>query len=164
MQEAIPYLKAVLQDTEHYDKEVVYLSLARLKVEPYYSDILAKYSSEEPITNKSPDREFDFRYKNLIYLGTQDAFYILRKWLFREDDVYLSSHSSATIPLKSYAALYIHFALESPEVKERFGTEEYVMADGFREEDVIFLRDWMEEHKGNIRFNGGYVKRIITSK
>ncbi|HAI76000.1 MAG TPA: hypothetical protein DCM08_07090 [Microscillaceae bacterium] len=51
MQEAVPYLKQALQDSLVYDPFFVKMALARLQVEPYYSDMIDWLTSKEMITN-----------------------------------------------------------------------------------------------------------------
>lgn len=76
MQEAVPYLKLALQDSLVYDPFFVKMALARLQVEPYYSDMIDWLTSKEMITNYKYLNSFDAyiaRIQSLFYIATPKA-------------------------------------------------------------------------------------------
>jgi len=157
MQEAIPYLEAILKDPKHYDKEVARLSLARLRVEPYYSEVLAECQSSEIVYGRG-DIYTDIRTKadNLLFLASQESIYAFRK-LLEQREKYDPYHGHGTEEDYQYIVAYptaflFHF-IQDEELREYVKEKELYAPFSVTLEDIIYMQEWLEEHKGNISFD-----------
>jgi len=73
MQEAVPYLKQALQDSLVYDPFFVKMALARLQVEPYYSDMIDWLTDKDvlhPLRYLHDPQAYEARIQSLFYIAT----------------------------------------------------------------------------------------------
>ncbi len=153
MQEAVPILKEALNDSKHYDTWPVKLALGRLRVEPYYSDILKKYSSipKKYKYDQTAASDFSDNEEVLIYLATQESIYALSKWLYRKEMVKPFSDDDYRVSIATYPVDTYILLINNESFKKRFPNTR--MVNEITKEDIEFCKKWFKENKGKLEFD-----------
>ena len=142
----------VLEKPDNFRKEKVLEALARMRVEPYYSDYVKKRMlTNDQIMNE--EKWLDFRIEDFVYvLGTQEAFLELSK--------YLLSNKPNTTEVTDYAdhAEYRDFPVSQDAyflIQDNIINEDIQKIMGpYREDiDVLFkpIYDWMQKNYGKYK-------------
>ncbi len=153
MEESIPILKEALNDPKHYDLWPIRLALARLKVEPYYTDILKEYSfiPKKYKYDRAAAGDFSRSERVLMYLATQESIYVLSEWLYREERVRPISDDDYEVSIATYAVSTFTRLINNESFKKRF-PESLTMME-VKKEDIEFCKKWFKENKGKLEFN-----------
>jgi len=157
MQETIPYLEALLKNPKQQDKEVIKLALARLRVEPYYSEALEKYTSEVILSDRyNIDDDCAVKAEVLRYLGTEESIYAIGEWLLREELYYPISHDDYQIFVGhiAFQILYFNVFKDCEDFREEYFEESFEFMDDLKKLRKIY--DWMQENRGKVEYNRDY--------
>jgi len=159
MPETIPYLEALLKNPKQQDKEVIKLALARLRVEPYYSEALEKYTSKEMLPNMySIDDDCIAKTEALWYLGTEESIYAIAEWLLREELYYPFSHGEFQAPVGTLAfdLFYKQVFVENKYFREKYLNEFVSLGLDVKPKMLKEIYDWMQENRGKVEYNRDY--------
>ena len=144
-------LIAALDEPERFKKEVVLEALARMKVEPYYSQYFKERTrSLDEIKKERPN----FRLEDLIeVIRTQDSFKELSKYLLSEAPygVDMSELGSVAHPIYGNAYYLIRDNIKNKELQEML--PDYSVHES--ENDRRKMYDWMQKNHGKYE-----IKRI----
>lgn len=147
-----PLIEA-LDNPEDFVKETVIEALARMRVEPYYSDYVKQRTRTlEQIKKRKPD----FPIKDLVYvIGTQESFLELSKYLLSDcpytitiiDDRTAGTSNAAYTPI-SYEAFYL--------IKDNIKNEDLQKIINKNHisdvpEMATQLYNWMQKNYGNYK-------------
>jgi len=138
--------------SDNFQQEKVLEALARMRVEPYYSDYIKKRTlSEEQIMDEKNWLDFDI--DDFVYvLGTQEAFLELSKYLlsnkpYQMEIIDYADHSETHYNPISLGAFYlIRDNIENKDIQAIIGPN--------REDVEILLKplyDWMQKNYGNYK-------------
>lgn len=152
LQYTIPYLENILNDPKQkLEKETTLLALARLQKEPYYSDMIEKYSNIETIEEIYSTGLFDSVFK-LAYIGTQESIFAATKLLNVKGFYNPFSDDDSKVMLVWQVIEGLLMVIEDQSFLDYFSNNDIDMFN-ITQNDVDFAKKWMEEHKGNIKFN-----------
>ncbi len=156
--EAIPLLQLKAKGYE------AQLALARMEIEPYYTEFLNKYDPENVMKNSDSVRS-EIVYRNILdlkYLGTQTALQKIEKWF------YMDKKKIETY--RRYSDSYANIARETVRklgVSDKFpDLKAYVRKDelskkrffsirnhNVTDEDIQYFKKYFKENKGKIKTN-----------
>ncbi len=178
LREAIPSLQEILKKGNNWYAK---LALARMEVEPYYSEILLRY---DPVTMT---KNIKVLYKDSIkstvyvfkYLATQEALQRIEKYLYMdnpcEDSLIPDEYPSTTYTTIAKQAIFelqkanfpvvVVYGLKDKETRLRFDNyntdEELLSLDvntigtsrNINEVDIQYFKKYFKENKGKIKVN-----------
>jgi hypothetical protein len=162
MQEAIPVLRSALNDGKLYNNELVRLALARLLVEPYYSEALKKYSSRgtliiNGIRINDPIREYYEKAPKLIYIATQESIFAITDWFNRKEKVSPESHDDRLFSVAIYPTQSFIYLIDNESFQKNFTKEKRAvfLPSSITKSDIEFVKKWMLANKGKYEFDRG---------
>ena len=152
----IPLLTEALDKPENFRRETVIEALARMRVEPYYSDYVKKRTlTMEQIKD---DKWLDFSLEDFVYvLGTQESFLELSNYLLSNKPYstividYEDHPEHRHYPVSDNAFILIRDNIENEEVQKMLG-------NGYIEDRTPYLKplyEWMQKNYGKYK-----IKRI----
>jgi hypothetical protein len=159
------YLEEGISLLKLYDKrEEASLALARMEVEPYYSNALREYDPEN-IIKKSDSVYSGVINHNIVtlrYIGTQAALQKIEKWFYMDEKKVRNTDNRYDRPHYQYIpkeTLYLignserfpdlkKYVRKDEETKKRFFSVRY---RSLKDEDLNYFKKYFKENKGNIK-------------
>ncbi len=159
MTESIPLL---ISQANRYEAQ---LALARMRVEPYYTELLSKYDPENIMRNKDSVDVYvpinNARY--LQYIGTQESLQKIEKWLYMGNKKHIGAWKRYFNDYKTVDRQFVHqlgISNMFPDLRA------YVMKDtlsrrrfysprnrNVTDEDIQYFKKYFKENKGKIKAN-----------
>ncbi len=158
---AIPFLKGILKDTIHINTYAVKKSLAKLKIEPYYTEQLKELEKEVTYILENKDGNYDENlniqkkaYLRVRFLNTKKAVLAYSKLLESKyfNTIDEGDYSIASIPIITLGDLLK--LIENKGFKSYFKSSSH----GYNcsrcvEKDVKWAIEWFKSNKDNIQLN-----------
>jgi predicted transposase YbfD/YdcC len=158
MQEAIPVLKNALQNTKQYNSEKVRLSLARLKVEPYYSEAIKFYSAKQ--RNQYGDFEtnpiYDYyqRSRSLLFICTIESVEVASQWLKVTKKVNMISDGERMTSIANFAVIDLSEMILNKDFRKICYPEKFQeTADAVKPKELEFCKNWILVNKNKMILN-----------
>ncbi len=158
---AIPFLKGLLKDTIHINTYAVKKSLAKLKIEPYYTEQLKELEKEVTYILENKNGGYDknltiqrYTYLRVRFLNTKKAVLIYSKLLESEyfDTIEEDDYSYSSIPIIVLGNLLE--LIENKDFKSHFKSSSYgYSCSQCVEKDVKWAIEWFKSNKDNIKVN-----------
>lgn len=163
--EAIPFLKGLFKDTTHINTSAVELSLAKLKVEPYFTNQLTKLKKDvnDIISNIGGDNDENskinrrFAYPRVGLLLTKEAISIYAKVLEAKyfDEIDHGDYSEVSIPIE--ALEHLLKLIKNTDFKEYFKDEYGHSKYPLTKEDVKWAIEWFKKNGDKIIINDKHI-------
>ena len=147
--EAIPILIEGLKYPEQYDSYSVKIALARMQIEPYYSQMVANIIAQVKLGN------LDIT-STMFYIGTQEAVQKLEELLYIKTKIqYSQTYDYAPYNVELCNIVYVF-------IKDALIKDEYMIKNNdrfvrgmskFNQEDLQYIQQYFKKNKGKIQFN-----------
>ncbi len=171
LRESISLLKKGIKIPERYNISFTKLALARMEVEPYYSELLQTYNPENIIKGKNilSKEIIELNVYALRYVGTQKALQQLEKWLYIEKDcddneivteteitaaiTYTTIPKQAVFELSKYEFPVIYdYKNKDKNVFSRFNERDCRgISRCINNDDINFVKKYFKENKGKLK-------------
>ncbi len=169
---AITFLKELLKDTTHISGSAIKLSLAKLKVEPYYTNQLTKLKENVDyiLSNKDGDNRenslinIKSAYPRAGLLLTKEAILVYSKVLEAKyfDTIDHGDVSESSIPIRTLD--YLLDLINNSDFQDYFKEE-----DGFHKSylectkaDVEWVIEWFKSNKDKIEINKEHIPSLYS--
>lgn len=164
MQEAVPILQAALQDSLHYNTRVVKVALARLQVEPYYTEMIEETRNYKPELSRfdPPSTLREINLNNayvLIYIATQESIAAISS-LFDWPEMYqINPHDQMLYPIGTLTLLRLFDLFEEDNSFRQIFPKQYLFLKSSLSKvyvnEIGFgdVKKWLLDNKGQYRFD-----------
>jgi hypothetical protein len=158
MQEAIPVLKNALQNSRQYNNEKVRLSLARLGVEPYYSEALKYYSvkqkNEYGEFETDPISDYYQRGRRLLFICTPASIEVASQWLKSTKKVNPLSEGNYLVPLANFAVVDLSEMILNEDFRKICNPDKFQESAGaVKPKELEFCKKWILSNKSKMILN-----------
>ncbi|MFL0105908.1 hypothetical protein, partial [Tenacibaculum maritimum] len=167
---AILFLKELLKDTIHVNVSAIKLSLAKLKVEPYYTNQLTKLKEEinyiilnkNEDNSKTPLMNIRYAYPRTGMLLTKEAILIYSKVLEAKyfDTIDHGDVSEISIPARTLSFLFN--LIDNYDFKEYF-KDQYGYPKSYldyRKKDIQWAIEWLRINKSKLKINDKHIPSL----
>ena len=155
---AIPFLKGLLKDTTHINASSIKLSLAKLKVEPYYTNQITKLTDDvnQIISNKDGDNYINseinrYAYSRAGLLLTKEAILLYSKVLGAKyfDTIDHGDYSEDSIPIRTISNLLK--LIKNEDFQSYY--EDLDECLKCKEKDIKWAIKWFKLNKDKLKIN-----------
>jgi hypothetical protein len=158
MQEAVPVLTNALQNPQQYNNEKVRLSLARLRVEPYYSEALKYYSVKQKDQygefTTNPISDYYQRSRRLLFICTPASIEVASQWLKSTKKVNPLSEGNDLVPLANFAVIDLSEMILNEEFRKICNPEKFQESAGaVKPKELEFCKKWILANKNKMMLN-----------
>ena len=151
IKEAIPFLKdTALLDSIHYDKWAIELTLAKMGNNFFYNKILQEEKRIIPSPSANLFSEFHKSFNRMTFLGTQESFYQLNKWI-DTSLLYRTNSGGSMGRISAEFIQYLKYGILNRDFIELINK---VAIDEISNVDtLVAVKNWMINNKGKYLFN-----------
>lgn len=170
-QRAIPLLKELLKDTTHLNTSAIKLSLAKLRLEPYYTNQLLKLQEEVNFitSHKNGDNDYNsdinifYAYPRAGMLLTKEAILIYSKLLEAKyfNTIDLGDVSENSIPVRTLNNLLN--LINNKDFHENFQDSYGYPKHIFTKKDIKWAKEWFELNKDKLEINEKHIPKLYQT-